>query len=165
MAQICTPERWVLHLLSEQRVPSTKQELGDYKASQFKNGIWDLLFTKLLSLNSSHFPYGGLGFFMGRWRGIIKSYVKFMTASPVRVQPWRPAQPLCSWGNSPNQQPVGKAHSENKDICFQFLKYKNISCSEYNCNLFLYASVIIIIAITIMETINRTLAVNKANHR
>lgn len=59
-----------------------------------------------------------------------------------------------------------KAPSENKSICSQFVKYENINCSGCNLNLFLYISVIIVIAVTIIATITRILLTinNTANH-
>jgi len=59
-----------------------------------------------------------------------------------------------------------KAHSENKSICFQFLKYENLNHSGCNLDLFLYMSVIIVIAITIIATITRILLTinNTTNH-
>lgn len=59
-----------------------------------------------------------------------------------------------------------KAPSENKSICSQFLKYENLNCSGCNLNVFLYISVIIVIAIMTIATSTRILLTinNTTNH-
>lgn len=59
-------------------------------------------------------------FFMGTWRGIIKSYVKITISKPIKAQPWRPDQTLHSWWNSMKQQSVQKPFQRTRATTLSF---------------------------------------------